>query len=338
MAIILRPACVLAQSTALPYNDSWTASVMFENDLFGNSDRSYTNGVKLSWISGDLTQYREAGRIPRWLSPLVDAMPFINETGLQRNVSFSLDQQIFTPADISVAELVTDDRPYAGWLNFSVAFHNKNLHRMDTVQLVFGVVGPAALGGDAQNFVHKVRDIPTARGWANQLRNEPGFNIVIERKRRLLQSTNPRGIGYDLISHYGGALGNVHIYGNAGIEARFGWNLPADFGLSMIRPGGEVSGPVDNTDPRLNLKSRFGAHLFAAVAGRLVGRNLFLDGNTFRDSHSVNKRHAVGDLIVGGSLLYRGVKLSYAQVWRTREFRNQPKFHNFGSIGLSWTF
>jgi len=37
---------------------AWTFSVYFENDLFTHTDKHYTNGTKLSWISPDLTSYK----------------------------------------------------------------------------------------------------------------------------------------------------------------------------------------------------------------------------------------------------------------------------------------
>ena len=49
-----------------PTNSS-TFSVLFENDLFGDTDQQYTNGVQLSWESPDLTRYADADRLPLWL-------------------------------------------------------------------------------------------------------------------------------------------------------------------------------------------------------------------------------------------------------------------------------
>jgi lipid A 3-O-deacylase len=81
-----------------------------------------------------------------------------------------------------------------------------------------------------------------------------------------------------------------------------------------------------------------GFYVFAAVTGRAIGRDIFLDGNTFRDSHSVDKETLVGHLILEGSMVYRRFKLSYADVFRTREFEGQGDKHEYGSIILSMTF
>ena len=44
----------------------------------------------------------------------------------------------------------------------------------------------------------------------------------------------------------------------------------------------------------------FSAYVFAGVDGRAIARNLFLDGNTFEGSRSVNKMNLVGDLSWAG--------------------------------------
>lgn len=318
--------------------DSATFTVLFENDLFGNSDQNYTSGVQLNWMSPDLSDYRDSEQLPGWAVPIVESLPFINEPGLQRNVGFGIGQKIYTPEDTDRRELIENDQPYAGWLYLSAAFHNKNESRLDTFEIQLGVVGPAALGEETQNFVHDLRGIRDAQGWDNQLNNEPGIILIAERKNRLLQEPIYSRFGYDVISHYGGGLGNVHTYASAGIEGRIGWNVPVDFGSARIRPGGDTNAPVDSSDPRFSRESTFSAHLFAGVTGNVVARNIFLDGNSFSSSHSVDRRWLVGDLAIGASVMYGRLKLSYAQVLRTREFDEQDDNHEFGSLSLSYTF
>ncbi len=336
--------CLVGVAHALPADDSKSPSetstftFMFENDLFGDRDEQYTNGIQIGWLSPDLKHYAEARRLPRWFLPIVAAMPFINTPGNQHNVGFSLGQKIYTPRDIQSFSLIREDRPYAGWLYAGLAFVSKSAERLDTIEIQAGVVGPYAQGEETQNFVHSIRDLLTAKGWDNQLENEPGFALIYEHKRRPWRSTNPSGWGYDVIVHAGGAAGNVFTYLNAGAEVRVGWNLPGDYGTSVIRPGGDTNAPTTVDDPRLTSKHDFGVHIFSALTGRYMIRDIFLDGNTFSNSHDVDKQSLVGDLIVGASFTYRRIKLSYAQVFRTREFEGQADKHNFGSVSISITF
>jgi lipid A 3-O-deacylase len=317
---------------------SWTLTVLFENDLFGNTDRYYTNGVKISWISPDLTHYKDSGKLPDWSLPLIHRLPFINEPGLQRNVSFSLGQKIFTPEDIKSKTLIKNDRPYAGWLYLGTAFHNKNVRRLDTIEVELGIIGPAALAEESQNTVHRYRGIGEAKGWNHQLKNEPGVAMILERKWRTFEAHHVSGLGADLITHGGGALGNVFTYLNAGFELRGGWHVPTDFGTSLIRPCGDANSPSDTSDPRLPPQKGFGFYLFGALTGRAVLRDIFLDGNTFKDSHSVSKEPFVGDLIIGASLILHRFKVSYAQISRSKEFKKQNSESSFGSISFSYSF
>jgi lipid A 3-O-deacylase len=52
------------------------------------------------------------------------------------------------------------------------------------------------------------------------------------------------------------------------------------------------------------LDGEVGLYFFAGAQGRAVGRNIFLDGNTFRHSLSVPKKNFVADLQAGFSLVW----------------------------------
>ena len=83
---------------------------------------------------------------------------------------------------------------------------------------------------------------------------------------------------------------------------------------------------------------QFAWYLFAGFEGRAVARNIFLDGNTFHDSRSVDKELLVGDLQGGIVLTWRGVRLTYTHVLRSPEFDGQDDSEQFGSVSLSVGF
>lgn len=113
-----------------------------------------------------------------------------------------------------------------------------------------------------------------------------------------------------------GAIGNVFTYGNAGITLRYGKRLPNDFGPPRIQPGLLGSGEfLPGSD--------FSWYLFAGIEGRAVARNIFLDGNSFRDSRSVDKFPLVGDLQYGVVLDWPSIRLTYTLVVRSREYRTR---------------
>lgn len=345
LAVPVRAQPTAAVETAAPeerpasWQDDWTLSLYLENDLFTRTDQDYTHGTKLTWLSPNLHDtFNDTRRIPGWLKPIVQRLPFVNNPGVQKNLSFSFGQNIYTPSDISVRELIPNDRPYAGWLYLGVAFHNRTERWSDTLELSLGVVGPWALGGETQNAVHRLRNFDEAQGWEHQIKNEPALNLIWERKVRLARWGDYDGFGADLIGHGGSALGNVYIYGNGGGTARFGWNLPEDYGSALIRFAGSTNGPAGPNDIRTRSDVfPFGLHAFLTVDGRLMLRDITLDGNTFRSSHSVEREWMVGDVSVGAAMILDRWKLSYAVTHRTRTFEKGDA-HEFGSINLSLTY
>ncbi len=321
-----------------PAEKHQTFILYFENDIFGGTDRHYTNAIRLTWLSQDLTEYDEDTRLPRWGLPLIRKLPLINRPGFQRNVGLSLGQNIYTPENISRKDLIKDDRPYAGWTYLSLTFHVKNTVKLDVFEVTMGIVGPSSLAEETQRIIHGWIESKDPKGWDHQLRNEPGLIIGWQRNWRLFNKGMGSGFGFDVIPHIGGVVGNVATFANIGGEMRIGYNLPFDFGTSFIRPGSGIEAPADMTDPRLRRRKNFGIHLFADVDGRAVARNIFLDGNTWKESHRVHRKPWVVDMAAGFSILYKRLKLSYAHVYRTKEFDGQDQSQLFGSVTLAVTF
>lgn len=250
----------------------------------------------------------------------------------QQNMIFSIGQGIFTPTDFSRRDLIEDDRPYAGVLIANFGFNARSGDRLQTTQLTLGVVGPWAQGKQVQDAVHEVLGDEKFKGWDNQLHNEPLFMLTHERMRRWPgdASVNADGWGWDAISHYGGSIGNLETKANFGGEVRFGWKLPDDFGSTPLRPAGENTAPSRRGRP-----SGWSWHLFATSDAAWVIRDITLDGNTFRNSHSVDKRHVVAYGGYGVAVMYGRWKFAAARYHSTREFNGQREAPVFGSFTIS---
>ncbi|MCP4653996.1 MAG: lipid A deacylase LpxR family protein, partial [bacterium] len=82
-------------------------------------------------------------------------------------------------------------------------------------------------------------------------------------------------------------------------------------------------------------RPKFEAFVFAGVDGRVVARSIFLDGNTFKDSHSVDKKYFVYDLKGGLSIRIHSWRFDYSLVRRSKEF-DQGKDQIYGSISFSF--
>jgi hypothetical protein len=75
---------------------------------------------------------------------------------------------------------------------------------------------------------------------------------------------------------------------------------------------------------------------FDGVDLRLIGRDLFLNGNTRRESAGVDKDRYVGDLQMGVALSFERIRVAYTHVLKTREFRTREYRQNFGALLVSW--
>jgi len=318
----------------------WTLNVYFENDLFGETDQNYTNGVRISWVSPDTNTLASEPLYPHWLQGLNQQLRFFNriEAKLEHNVVLSLGQLMYTPSSTERYDLVVDERPYAGYLYGGIAYHTRSDKQLDIVELNIGIVGPDALAHETQDFIHDLRGFEKYNGWDNQLRNEIGLQLIYEHKEKIFKGNVFGAVNHDFIAHGGVSLGNVATYLNVGGEYRIGWQLPDDFGTSAVRTGGDNATPGRHDYRRLSPNGLFHSlHAFFSMDGRLVARDIFLDGNTFRDSHSVDKESAVADFSLGLSVITGRWKVSFAHVFRTREFKYQPHHHKYGSLSLSYS-
>ena len=323
------------------------ASIQFENDIgLGGTDRHYTHGSRASCLSENQGAQTSARDVAEALSFSVGGNSLL-DAGREVRYSVALGQTMFTPEDLTRTGLIVDDRPYAGWLFGSVGLvlgprfeqtpGSTAFDRMESLQLTLGVVGPLSGADRTQKFVHSVIDAQKPRGWRNQLRNEPGVILEYEQKWRTDQWNLLPGsdlLQVDLMPSAGVALGNVHTYGSVAATFRFGSRLSNDFGPPRIRPS--VAGS-EYYEPRPG--ERLGAYVFLSLGGRAVARNIFLDGNSFRSSHSVEKKHFVGDLQIGAVVsLWGTARLSLTHIIRSREFDEQDSFNQFSAFSLSFHF
>ena len=306
-------------------------SIQFENDFFGgDSDRHFTHGTRIEWLSNPIEWLGDEIDQIRWLGFKQNAPDTVD--ALETRASLSIGQNIYTPEDTTAVQWVPQDRPYAGWLYAGFGIEaNQGSRRCDKLGLEIGVVGPDSLAENVQSFWHSLFGLNVPKGWDNQLNNEPGLVLSYVQMRRYEVKNLFLGLDFDLLPNLGGSLGNVFTYAQAGLAIRFGSDLSYDFGPPRIRPGLPGSS-------YFRPKKGFFWYVFGGFQGRAVLRNIFLDGNTFSDSHSVEKEPFVGDLQAGLVVQWDSFRISYTQVVRSKEFEGQDLSDVFGSLSLSYHF
>lgn len=319
-------ALLVSALVATSAQEKSTVSFTIENDSFFGTDRYYTHGFRLQYM-------HEPNSVPGWVASLLTNSPTAGMNVNRMRIGFTLAQELYTPSNISRPGLIENDRPYGAWLYAGLILRRAGtvadtIPSMDEFELDLGVVGPNAFGEEVQTWWHDLTGYAEPRGWDNQINNEPAIQLYFTRSIQVgFRTENYWGL--DIVPHGRVALGNVYLYGEIGTLFRAGYNLPAEYVISPMESF--------STHPSYN-PPKWSFYTFAGADGRVVGRNIFLDGNTFEDSHSVDKEIFVADLRAGAAVRYGPVELVGSAVHRTREFELQRKDENFLSITIQYHF
>lgn len=303
--------------------------VRLDNDLFTGTDHEYTSGVQVGATSATVESFDDAGFAPgvRWAN---EKLRWLEPKGFAaNNVTWTIGQRMYTPDDWSLEQPDPRDRPYAGLLFAGLTYNGRDRNSMRSTSLDVGIVGPSALAEQAQDFVHDALGDERFRGWDHQLNDEPVFRVLHERFRRW--DIKPARKFADVTAHFGGSVGNLATFANAGAELRIGRSLPDNFGTASTLSYGQNSPPAHwgggaPVRPRI--------HGFLAVDARVVLHDITLDGNTFRDSASVDRETFAAELALGVAAEWRGWEATLGATYRTKEYETQERESSFGTLAF----
>lgn len=302
-------------------------SVQMENDFFANSgDRYYTHGTQFSRLKVEAP--------PAWLDRLSEWVPLYQKGELLNLVNYTLGQKIYTPDDTEASAVVKGDRPYAGYLYAGIAvlsqiYSTPTVDHGNLFEITLGVVGPSALSEQSQKGFHDLIGIDSPNGWDNQLQDEPALGLSYARFWRIVRPLGDK-LEFGVNPHLNMVAGNVYTYGAGGLLFRLGDNLKKDLNPPNIRPG-FIGLPY----------FRGGAsswYVYLGLEGRLVARDIFLDGNTFKESHSVEKENLVGDLQFGIVYMTDHWRVAFSNMARTREYSTQEENTRYGAVNISYRY
>jgi hypothetical protein len=288
----------------------------------GSTDHHYTNGVRA-----------EVALDPAWPEAWRERIA-PRAAWDKTAVSFGVQQHMYTASDIAVANPAENDRPYAGYLAFSAAVQRANDTTHDHLELSLGVVGSRSGAEDLQVFIHSVFPQEVRpNGWGTQLKNELAVQARAARTWRspIAEVGGPGGLEMQALPRVSADLGNVFVRAGADMTVRLGKHLPDDFGPGRLLDGYDATGEWTNPEG-------WGAYGFVRGGMRAVAHNIFLDGNTFADSRSVDREVLVGELEVGVQARYEAVRFRWSVTFLTDEFETQSNADSFGEWTLSIAF
>jgi len=336
----------LALGNALPTSandtsvESATWRFEFDNDIVFNKDNKISSGWSLQKYSAVASSWETLEDVPHFVRNWAKVIPGLKEEGLVYRAGIAIGQIIQTPNDLSRSDLIENDVPYVGALTLQATWYAYNDIEFRGFEIVIGIVGPPSLAEQTQKTVHNLVGADEPMGWDNQLSTEPLINFNYMRKLKLYHHGNPAGLSFDTTISANAGLGNLFTQASVAVEIRFGSNMPGGF-VSIPDPIGLGVHYLASLKPAKANSASFYTSL--VLRGSAFAHNLFLDGNTFRDSHSVDKEPLVGLLIAGLHYeqknwgIHFGIMISSKNV-DTSTANVAESNERLGTINIEWRF
>ena len=173
--------CPLEHEIVAPYTEEITAEkspvtlrIIFDNDIFDNTDYYYTNGARIELVFPFAAH-----------SPVNKILAGFREPDIGFS-GFSITQNIYTPINPEAVGIEYGDRPFAGYMTLGQFRESYSLKRRIYMKstLDLGVLGPASLGSAVQSTVHYLE--PT--GWAYQIQNSFLINYSFHIEKDFISS------------------------------------------------------------------------------------------------------------------------------------------------------
>lgn len=299
----------------------------YENDAFYRDDGGYTNGVVVSWGYYDVEALNEES-MPTWLANLNQYLylPYLEDRNYA--ISYSFGQFIQTAVDFEDENLIEEDAPYAGLLAWKVNVVAAGEDVSDDLSLTLGIVGPASGAEYVQKSIHALIGSKEPMGWDHQLSNEVVFRVEAKRLWRSL--VVPLGeTEADIVTGVNAGVGNLLSDANVGISFRWGQQLQSSFSSSSPFVVQKMNGLAPS--PK-------GWYIFANLSGSYVLNDIFINGNTFEDSHSVALTHWQAGVAIGAQLNISQWNFIYSMIYTTDQYETQTEDTRFGTLSVTYNF
>ncbi len=300
-----------------PKNSSFT--VYWENDgtfvkLNYRTDRHYTDGLKLVYTHQPDWE---------WLRNFAGWNNFGDGSKVDTAVGYFFGQNMYTPdhAD-DPSKRTGPDRVFAAWLYGGMFAQRTTKNAMEHFELNAGVIGPSALGGEIQTFIHKLVNQEEPNGWDEQLDDEFAIDFTWLRRERADGLPFKHTADFDSFLEYGFTAGSVHRNAILGLLLRLGPNLTNDFGPGRLEFPRCATGPIGEKQTYF--------YFFGRASAKFVQYDRFLTG--------LDTRPVVGQFQLGVLWRYKSFEISYSQTFLTHEFEEQKGEDSYGSLNLSYYF
>jgi lipid A 3-O-deacylase len=278
----------------------------YDNDYFTKTDEYYSQGITFDYVNPAIKKF-----------PLAKLLLKPYKTVPQYGVTFNLFG--YTPTSITSDSILYGDRPFNASISLKTFLIQADSTQQQQVSAAFsiGIMGPAALGYQIQDNIHRWLKNTLPKGWQYQTQNDIIINYQINYEKQLLSTA-------------------TNFLLNATAEARLGTlnnKLSGGFNFMAGRFNKRFM-------PVTNKKQKAEYYFYGQGRVNFIGYDASLQGGLFNQTSDytiaasdVNRVTFQAD--AGVIVNFKKLYLSYTQSFLTKEFKTGT-YHRWGGISIGF--
>lgn len=239
--------------------------------------------------------------------------------------AYTLGQTMVTPEDIQIKDPPRTDIPYSGTLVFHSTFIAVHESHADAVGTAIGIVGPSSRAESTQKQVHEIVGADEPKGWGTQLGDEV---IVQVNRARLWRTWYSKDDRADFLVLADAGAGTLSSYVASAMIVRYGRDLRNTFETPLLI----------NTRSANPAAVNGGWYAFAGARFEYVFNTIFADGNTFKDSRSIEYDHSQIGLMAGLAGSWKQLSITFALYESNITDNSSGDITQFGTLTLGWQY
>ncbi len=151
----------------------------YDNDYFASSDKNYTQGYSLEFIS------------PFFIKNPVNSI-LIKPKDFTIKYGLAIEHIGFTPDEYELPDIQFGDRPFAAAIMIKSAVIGRSTDKKLRLHssLNLGLIGPGAFGEEMQVGIHEATGNTIPLGWKHQIKNDLVLNYNVGIEKQLLNFSN----------------------------------------------------------------------------------------------------------------------------------------------------
>ena len=277
----------------------------YDNDYFTKTDEYYTQGITFDYVHSAIKKF-----------PLSKLLWKPYKSAPQYGIAFNLFG--YTPTSIASDSILYGDRPFNANITVKTfLIQADEVHRQQiAAAYTIGVMGPAGLGFEIQDNIHRWLKNPLPHGWQQQIKNDIILNYQLNYEKQLL------------------AAGNNFLL-NTTAEARAGTlNDKLSGGFNFM------AGLFNKRFMPVIKKAKAEYYLYGQSRVNFIGYDASMQGGLFnRKSPYTTAAYDITRVTfqadAGVIVNFKKLYLSYTQSFLTKEFRT-GKYHRWGGISIGF--